>query len=192
MSEVLHIVVLNGPNLNLLGIREPEKYGSYNLDHIYKQLILNIKTKGYQVEKEYNRGNNKDNIESEELYLCKPYYRRVEFGGNNKSIILDIFQSNSESELINFIHNIYLIKAPNVTVRYIINPAAYGHGSVALRDALLGTNSQFVEVHISNIHAREEFRHKTYLQDIAKGVICGLGVSGYMYALQYWLDQELS
>ncbi|MGB1238087.1 MAG: type II 3-dehydroquinate dehydratase [Pseudomonadales bacterium] len=139
-------LLLNGPNLNLLGTRQPEIYGSLTLNDIIADL------RGTAIQREHQ--------------------------------LLD-FQSNSEGALIDRIHC-----AKDENVRFIIiNPAAYTHTSVALRDALLGVDIPFVEVHLSNIHARETFRHHSYLSDVAKGVICGLGVKGYHYALEYALDQ---
>ncbi|MEQ5236160.1 type II 3-dehydroquinate dehydratase [Proteus terrae] len=140
MSENFHILLLNGPNLNLLGTREPETYGHLTLDDIVQSLsadaqVLNVK--------------------------------------------LSHFQSNAEFELINKIH------AARGNVDYIlINPAAFTHTSVALRDALLGVDIPFIEIHLSNVYSREPFRHHSYLSDIATGVICGLGAEGYRFALQ--------
>lgn len=133
-------LLLNGPNLNLLGTREPEVYGSTTLQEVELDLRQNALLAGHE---------------------------------------LDYFQSNAESALIDRIH-----QAREDKVNFIIiNPAAYTHTSVAIRDALLGVNIPFIEVHLSNVHARETFRHHSYLSDIAKGVICGLGVDGYTYAL---------
>lgn len=135
-----HILVLNGPNLNLLGLRETEKYGNTTLIEIIKKLKILA---------------------------------------NKLKIKLSHIQSNAEHVLIDNIHkykdNINFI---------IINPAALSHTSIALRDALLGVNIPFIEIHISNIYKREKFRHKSYLSDIAVGVICGLGVYGYYFALE--------
>lgn len=137
MSRVL---VLNGPNLNLLGTREPEIYGHQTLDDIHRQL------------------------QEEALSL---------------GLELDAFQSNAEADLIRRIH-----EAPRSGVKFIIfNPAAFTHTSVALRDALLGVNIPFIELHLSNVHAREPFRAHSYFSDIAKGVILGLGTQGYRLAL---------
>ncbi|HIP76145.1 MAG TPA: type II 3-dehydroquinate dehydratase [Psychromonas hadalis] len=135
------ILLLNGPNLNLLGKREPGVYGTQTLGELVSEL---------------------------------------QDGAQALNIELIHLQSNREYELIEKIHasmgNIDFI---------IINPAAFTHTSVALRDALLGVEIPFVEVHLSNVHAREKFRHHSYLSDIAKGVICGLGAQGYGFALQY-------
>ncbi|MBF0785363.1 type II 3-dehydroquinate dehydratase [Muribacter muris] len=135
------ILLLNGPNLNMLGKREPHLYGSQTLSDIEQHL--------QQAAARYN-------------------------------LALDYFQSNSEQALIERIHQAFQ------QVNFIIiNPAAFTHTSVALRDALLAVAIPFVEVHLSNVHAREPFRHHSYLSDIAKGVICGLGAKGYDYALDY-------
>jgi len=135
------ILLLNGPNLNLLGKREPEVYGTTTLDDIVSGLTKYAKVQGQEL-----------------LHL----------------------QSNREYELIERIH-----QAQDENVAYIIiNPAAFTHTSVALRDALLGVNIPFIEVHLSNVHARETFRHHSYLSDVADGVICGLGAQGYEFALQ--------
>ncbi len=135
------ILVLHGPNLNLLGEREPEVYGKASLDDINTSLQQACKTAGHH---------------------------------------LQILQSNAEYELIDRIHD-----AAKEGVNFIIiNPAAFTHTSVALRDALVGVNIPFIEVHISNVHAREPFRQHSYLSDKALGVICGLGPLGYSLALQ--------
>ena len=140
------LLVINGPNLNLLGSREPEYYGAETLDDI------NIK-------------------------LSKI--------AESNSFSLTSVQSNAEAELIGYIHN-----AVNDNVRFIIiNPAAFTHTSVALRDALSGVNIPFIEVHLSNVHAREAFREHSYFSDIAVGVISGLGALGYELALQAALSQ---
>lgn len=140
MSANKKVLLLNGPNLNLLGKREPEIYGSQTLDAVVDNL---------------------NNI-AEELV-----------------VELSHCQSNSEAELINAIH-----AAMGQIDFILINPASFTHTSIALRDALLGVNIPFIEIHISNVYAREEFRHKSYLSDKAKGVICGFGVDGYEFALR--------
>ena len=135
------ILVLHGPNLNLLGIREPSVYGMNSLADLNDQLIKNASTAGFS---------------------------------------LSTKQSNSESELIDTIHQASIDK-----INYlIINPAAFTHTSIALRDALLAVKIPFIEVHISNVYARESFRHHSYFSDIAVGVISGLGTNGYLLALQ--------
>ena len=140
------LLVINGPNLNLLGTREPKHYGTDTLDDIDRRLQQTA----------------------------------VEHG-----ISLVSVQSNSEVELIEQIH-----RAGKDGVRFIlINPAAFTHTSVALRDALSGVGIPFIEIHLSNVHAREAFREHSYFSDIAVGVISGLGASGYELALQYAIQQ---
>ncbi len=139
MSTKLRILVLNGPNLNLLGLREPTHYGSQTLTDIVENLSAQAQQAGVELEH---------------------------------------LQSNREYELIEAVH------AAHGKVDFIIiNPAAFTHTSVALRDALLGVSIPFIEVHLSNVHAREPFRHHSYLSDKAVGVICGLGAKGYEFAL---------
>ena len=140
------ILVIHGPNLNLLGMHEPEVYGSLTLNDINQQLIAQAE---------------------------------------NASISLDTFQSNWEGAIVDRIHQ---AQADGVQF-IIINPAALTHTSVALRDALLGVAIPFIEVHLSNVHAREAFRHHSYLSDKAVGVICGLGAQGYSAALNYALTK---
>lgn len=136
-----HLLLLNGPNLNLLGTREPGVYGSITLDQITARLTQLAADAGHH---------------------------------------LSSFQSNSEAELIAQIH-----EAPGTHVAFIIfNPAALTHTSIALRDALLGVKIPFIEVHLSNVHAREAFRHRSYFSDIAVGTITGLGAVGYELALR--------
>lgn len=135
------ITVLNGPNLNLLGVREPGLYGNKTLRDI------------------------QDNVEQ----LAGQLGHQLNF-----------FQSNAEHEIIEQIHRAY---SQNVDF-IIINPAAFTHTSVGIRDALLATKIAFIEVHLSNVHAREAFRRHSYFSDIAIGVICGLGARGYELALQ--------
>ncbi|UWS29601.1 type II 3-dehydroquinate dehydratase [Erwinia pyrifoliae] len=140
MSGKLHVLLLNGPNLNLLGTREPEKYGHTSLEEIVSGLTLQANALG---------------------------------------VTLSHLQSNAEHALIDRIH-----QAKGNIDYIVINPAAFTHTSVALRDALLAVSIPFIEVHLSNVHAREPFRHHSYLSDISAGVICGLGVDGYSWALQ--------
>lgn len=135
------ILVLHGPNLNLLGLREPKIYGSTTLESINSELQHQAKTAG---------------------------------------VLLEAFQSNREYELIEAIHRADLDKVDYL----ILNPAGLTHTSVILRDAILAVNIPFIEVHISNIHAREPFRQHSYFSDIAQGVISGCGVRGYSLALQ--------
>lgn len=136
----MKVLVLNGPNLNLLGKREPEVYGNQTLDGIINSL----------------------QVEAKEL-----------------NIELSHLQSNREYELLEKIH----ASAGEIDF-IIINPAAFTHTSIALRDALLGVAIPFVEVHLSNVHKREKFRHHSYLSDVACAVICGMGAQGYSFALQ--------
>ncbi|CAM3813242.1 type II 3-dehydroquinate dehydratase [Serratia silvae] len=140
MADKFHILLLNGPNLNLLGTREPEKYGSATLEEIV------------------------NGLENQALAL---------------DITLSHLQSNAEHALIDRIH-----QARGNTDFILINAAAFTHTSVALRDALLAVQIPFIEIHLSNVYAREPFRHHSYLSDIAVGVICGLGADGYTFALQ--------
>ncbi len=134
-------MLLNGPNLNLLGTREPDIYGSESLSDIETNLKKISKEKECEL-------------------LCH--------------------QSNAEHELVDFIHS---AKKHNVKC-IVINPGALTHSSIALRDALSGVDIPFIEVHISNIYSREDFRKTSYLSDIAEGVISGLGVEGYELALR--------
>ncbi|WP_114698013.1 type II 3-dehydroquinate dehydratase [Polynucleobacter necessarius] len=141
MSKTASILVIQGPNLNLLGTREPAIYGKTTLEDIHQTLSELAKA---------------------------------------QSIDLNNFQSNHEGELIDRIQ-----KAKQDGVDFIIiNPGAFAHTSVALRDVLAGVAIPFIEVHLSNIRQREEFRKHSYLSDIATGVICGLGAIGYEVALQ--------
>jgi len=141
MSKKASILVIQGPNLNLLGSREPEVYGTTTLNDIHQKL--------------------------EDLAKAQ-------------SVDLNTYQSNHEGELIDRIQ-----KAKQDGVNFIIiNPGAFTHTSVALRDVLAGVAIPFIEIHLSNIHQREEFRKHSYLSDIATGVICGLGAIGYELALQ--------
>lgn len=135
------ILLINGPNLNLLGSREPGHYGHDTLADIEQRLGEQARAAGHQ---------------------------------------LSCLQSNAEHQLLERIH-----QAGSEGVSFIIiNPAALTHTSVALRDALLGVDIPFIEVHLSNVHAREPFRHHSYLSDKAQGVISGLGAQGYEFALQ--------
>ncbi|NMG02749.1 type II 3-dehydroquinate dehydratase [Azoarcus taiwanensis] len=140
------ILVLHGPNLNLLGTREPEIYGRTTLADVHSAMEARGHADGVQVES---------------------------------------FQSNHEGQLID---RVQAAAAEGVDF-IIINPAAYTHTSVALRDALAAVAIPFIEVHLSNVHAREGFRHHSYFSDRAVGVICGLGAYGYMAALEYALTR---
>lgn len=139
------ILLLNGPNLNMLGKREPEIYGSQTLADIEANL------------------------------------QRL---AAQQDIELECFQANGEEPMISRIHQAF-----QNTDFIIINPAAFTHTSVAIRDALLAVSIPFVEIHLSNVHSREPFRHHSYFSDVAKGVICGLGVKGYEYALDFAISQ---
>lgn len=137
----MKFLVLNGPNLNLLGEREPEVYGTTTLAEIDTRLVEVAKELGHE---------------------------------------LATFQSNAEHELVDQIH-----AAKESAVDFILfNPGAFTHTSIALRDAMLGTELPFIEVHLSNVFSREEFRKHSYLSDIAVAVVSGLGAYGYELALQ--------
>ena len=136
------ILVINGPNLNLLGTREPEIYGRLTLNDIGIQL----KNKAEQLKVE-----------------------------------IECFQSNCEGEIVNKI-----CSAKNKFDAIIINPAAYTHTSVAIRDAISAVDIATIEVHISNIYSREEFRHKSFIAPVCVGQISGLGIDGYLLALEYF------
>ena len=140
------ILVLHGPNLNLLGTREPEIYGHATLHDINQQLAEQAQAGGHE---------------------------------------LVWFQSNAEHELIGRIQQ----ARDEQTSIILFNPAAYTHTSVALRDALAAVAIPFIEVHMSNVHSRESFRHQSYLSDIAVGVICGFGAQSYRLALDAALQQ---
>lgn len=143
-NHAKRILVLHGPNLNLLGQREPQHYG--------RQTLADI-----------------DSALTEQ--------------GAAAGVAVDCFQSNAEHALIERIH-----AARDERVGYIvINPAAFTHSSVALRDALAAVDIPFIEVHLSNVHAREAFRHHSYFSDLAVGVVSGLGAMGYLFALGYAL-----
>ena len=136
----MNLLLINGPNLNLLGKREPSVYGSQSLEDIHEELL-----------------NFASELDSK----------------------LQFFQSNSEGEMIDCIQ-----KSVGSIDGILINAGAYTHTSIALRDALLGVDIPYVEVHLSNIYAREEFRHKSFLSDQALGVVCGFGAISYQLALK--------
>lgn len=141
----MSILLINGPNLNLLGSREPEIYGNTTLSDIEQRLIAQA---------------------------------------SKNSTALECYQSNVEGHIIDRIH-----QAAQTSCQYIIiNPGAFTHTSIAIRDAIIGVNIPCIEVHISNVYKREAFRKTSYISDIATGVISGLGVSGYDYALQFALE----
>lgn len=144
-TGIKSILVLHGPNLNLLGLREPEHYGKATLESINARLSERARSAG---------------------------------------VALEAFQSNSEADLVGKVQS----QAGNKADFILINPAAFTHTSVALRDALAAVKIPFIEVHLSNVHAREAFRHHSYFSDIAVGVICGLGAQGYELALEYALN----
>ena len=139
------VLVLNGPNLNLLGTREPAVYGSTTLADVEQ--------------------------------LCRD-------AGQRLGAEVDCRQSNHEGQLIDWIHEAGVAHRNGQLVGAVFNAGAYTHTSVALHDAIKGAELPVIEVHISNVHAREPFRHHSYLSDIAVGVICGLGATGYELALQ--------
>ncbi|GAB6967431.1 type II 3-dehydroquinate dehydratase [Komagataeibacter kakiaceti JCM 25156] len=141
------IAVLNGPNLNMLGLRQPEVYGHATLDDVEQ--------------------------------VCVQAAERLD-------VAIDFRQTNGEGELVSWIQ-----ECRGRARGIIINPAAYSHTSVALLDALLAVDLPVIEVHISNIHRREDFRHHSYVSRAAIGVICGLGVRGYALALQAMTDMIL-
>ena len=141
-----HLLLLNGPNLNLLGTREPEVYGSTTLADVERRALDQARAAGAS---------------------------------------LQAFQSNHEGALIDRIH---AARAEAIDA-IVINPGGLTHTSVALRDALAAVAIPFVEVHISNVHQREQFRHFSYLSPIARAVMCGFGVDGYRLAVDYWLHQ---
>ena len=139
------ILVLNGPNLNLLGTREPAIYGAQTLDDIHARVASLAASRGHEIE---------------------------------------ALQSNAEHELVEAVQ-----RAGRDGVGYIIvNPGAFTHTSIALRDAFLAVAIPFIEVHLSNVHAREAFRGHSYLSDVARGVVCGLGAAGYEYAAMAAMD----
>ena len=145
MKEKKLIYILNGPNLNLLGEREPEIYGAISLKDIESSLIKIA---------------------------------------NENDTEISIHQSNHEGELIDLVQ-----EASKKGDGIIINPAGYTHTSIALYDALLASEVPIMEVHISNIYKREEFRHNSYVSKSAEGVISGLGIDGYKFALQFILNK---
>jgi 3-dehydroquinate dehydratase II len=134
------ILVLNGPNLNLLGLREPAHYGNITLSDLKK---------------------------------------RVDDEGAALGVVVDFRQTNLEGELVTWIQEAGLNGIP-----IVINPGAYTHTSIAIHDAIRGSSAIVVEVHLSNVHAREEFRHKSYVSPVAKGVIAGFGADGYIMGLR--------
>lgn len=144
----MKIMVLNGPNINFLGIREKEVYGSQNYEEMCQYIKRNIK----------------------------------------KEIELEIYQSNIEGELINLIQKAYFNKFDGI----VINPGAYTHTSIALYDAIKSVSIPIIEVHISNIHKREEFRHKSFTAAACIGQICGLGSDGYILAIEFLYNKIIN
>lgn len=142
------LLVLHGPNLNLLGTREPHLYGNETLADIDQRLVARARARG---------------------------------------VLLETFQSNFEGALIERVH---AAKKEEVAA-IVINPAALTHTSIGLRDALTGVSIPFVEVHLSNVHAREPFRHHSYFSDVALGCVVGLGSRGYDFALDYLLARAV-
>ncbi|WP_213779954.1 type II 3-dehydroquinate dehydratase [Caballeronia sp. dw_276] len=140
------LLVLHGPNLNLLGTREPDVYGRVTLAQIDQALADKAKAAGAELSS---------------------------FQSNHEGAIVDRIQQ-ARTEQVDFV---------------LINPAAYTHTSVAIRDALAGVALPFVEIHLSNVHKREAFRHHSYFSDLAEAVICGLGWKGYLYALDFALER---
>jgi 3-dehydroquinate dehydratase II len=140
LAKKKKILVLNGPNLNLLGVREPDVYGSMTLDGLKMAVETEAKDLGVEV---------------------------------------DFRQTNIEGELLSWIQ-----EAGLAGVGIVLNAGAYTHTSIALHDAIKGSSAVVVEVHLSNVHAREAFRHKSYVSPVAKGVICGFGAEGYLMGLR--------
>lgn len=139
------ILLINGPNLNLLGMREPETYGSQTLEDVEVMCLKHAREKGME---------------------------------------LASFQTNHEGAIVDAIQ-----QAKGVYTHIVMNPGAYTHTSIAIRDAILGVDAKVYEVHISDIHKREKFRHHSYISDIAKGVFVGLGTPGYIAAIDAISDE---
>ena len=143
------ILVVHGPNLNMLGTREPTHYGKATLADINANLAEQAKQAG---------------------------------------VALETYQSNAEADIVAKIQSLATNIASNKVDFIIINPAAFTHTSISIRDAISAVNTPFIEVHLSNVYARENFRHHSYFSDIAVGVISGLGAAGYSAALQYAIN----
>ena len=141
-----NILIINGPNLNMLGVREPGIYGSETLETLYK---------------------------------------KIENKAKALNVAVEFYQSNIEGEIINKIH-----QAMGKFDGIVINPGAYTHYSYAIRDAIASVNVPAIEVHISNVHKREEFRHKSVTAPVCVGQICGLGTNGYLYALEELCNEQ--
>ncbi len=142
---MVKILLLNGPNLNLLGTREPGKYGSESLQQVVENCSVLANSLGYQLES---------------------------------------YQSNIEGELINAIHQAGVEHKRGELLGIVFNPGAYTHTSIALHDAIKGVGVPVVEVHITNVHARENFRHHSYISPVASGTIIGMGTKGYQLAIR--------
>ena len=138
------VMILNGPNLNLLGTREPQVYGSQTLADVQALCERSCAANGFA---------------------------------------LDFRQSNHEGELVDALHEAGRLHAAGTLAGVVLNAGAYTHTSVALHDAIKGTGVTLIELHISNVHAREEFRHHSYISAVAKAVMCGFGVNGYALAV---------
>ncbi len=152
MSADPCILVLHGPNLNLLGTREPHYYGHHTLEELNAGLMS----------------------------LGRTLFAQAASGSEMDAMRIECRQTNAEHELVNWVQ-----QAPEEGVRFIVlNPAAFTHTSVAVRDALTAVGIPFIEVHLSNVYGRESFRRHSYFSDMAIGVISGLGVRGYEYALR--------
>lgn len=145
------VIVLNGPNLNLLGTREPGVYGAQTLEDV-ETLCRNV--------------------------------------GKELGVDIDFRQSNHEGVLIDALHDAGAAVARGESLGVVFNAGAYTHTSVALHDAIKGAHVPLIEVHISNVHAREEFRHHSYISPVASGIIVGLGVAGYEWALRALVAQR--
>lgn len=143
------ILLLNGPNLNLLGTREPEKYGADTLTDVEN--------------------------------MCREY-------AATHGVELEALQSNHEGALVDAIHQAHFAFEKGECLGIVFNPGAYTHTSVALHDAIAGTKVPVIEVHITNVHAREAFRHHSYVSPVANGTLIGFGVKGYKMALRVLLD----
>lgn len=148
-SALPRIVVLNGPNINLLGLRQPHLYGAATLDDVEQ--------------------------------LCAET-------GEELNLAIDFRQTNAEGELITWVQECRATPTRSGAAGIVINPAGYTHTSIALMDALLACELPVIEVHITNIHRREEFRHHSYVSKVAVGVIAGLGIRGYQFALTAMAD----
>lgn len=146
-SNTSTILLINGPNLNLLGTREPQKYGTTTLPDLEALVESRCSSQGFGMK---------------------------------------AFQSNHEGAVLDFLHS---FAGRSDVTGIVINAGAFTHTSVALRDALLGVNFPFIEVHITNVHAREPFRHHSYLSDKATAVICGLGIQGYLAAVDFLISR---